>query len=96
MTVALAHGFINGNIGAKGAWVVAHPWGVVLLVDVYTGFVLFCGWIFYREKSFVRAAIWTVAVMVLGNFVTSLYVLLTVFNSKGDWTKFWLGSRLGS
>lgn len=94
MTVALANGFINGNISAEGAWLFAHPWGIVSLVDVYTGFVLFCGWVFYREKSLVRAAIWTVAVMVFGNFVTSLYVLLTLFNSNGDWKKFWMGARV--
>lgn len=93
MTIVLANGFINGNIATEGAWMIAHPWGIVSLVDVYIGFVLFCGWIFYREKSFVRAATWAVAVMVLGNFVTSLYVLLTVFDSDGDWKKFWLGAR---
>lgn len=95
MTVALANGFINGNIGAEGAWIAAHPWGIVSLVDVYIGFILFCGWIFYREKSFIRAVMWTIALMVLGNFVTSLYVLLTVFNSNGNWKKLWMGSRVG-
>ena len=25
MTVALANGFINGNISAEGAWLFAHP-----------------------------------------------------------------------
>ena len=93
MAIVLANGFTNGNIGAEGMWLFAHPWGIVSLVDVYTGFVLFCGWIFYREKSFVRAAMWTIAVMVFGNFVTSLYVLLTAFNANGDWKKFWLGAR---
>jgi len=94
MSVVLVFAFSTGNFAAEGAWLLAHPWGIVSLVDVYTGFVLFCGWIFYREKSLVRATIWTVAIMVFGNLVTSLYVLLTLFNSNGDWKKFWMGGRV--
>ena len=94
MGAALIYGFTIGNLGKEGAIIGGMPWGIVSLVDVYTGFILFCGWVFYREKSIVRAAMWTVAVMVFGNFVTSLYVLLTLLNSQGDWKRFWLGERL--
>jgi hypothetical protein len=31
--------------------------------------------------------------MVLGNFVTSIYALLALFRSDGNWTKFWLGKH---
>jgi hypothetical protein len=53
----------------------------------------FCGWVFFREKSLLAAALWMVAVMVLGNFLTSLYVLLALFGSRGDWKRFWMGHR---
>jgi hypothetical protein len=94
MGFILIYGFTVGNIMKEGAIIGSMPWGIVSLVDVYTGFVLFCGWIFYREKSLVRAIIWTVAVMVFGNFVTSLYVLLTLLNSQGNWKQFWMGARV--
>jgi hypothetical protein len=31
--------------------------------------------------------------MVLGFFTGSLYTLLALYASKGDWKKFWLGQR---
>lgn len=93
MGAALVYGFSIGDIGKEGAIIGGMPWGIVSLVDVYVGFILFCGWVVYREKSLPVALVWTIAVMVLGNFVTSLYVLLTLFNSNGDWKKFWLGAK---
>jgi hypothetical protein len=93
MTAVLVYGFTIGDFSAEGAVLTRMPWGIVSLVDLYTGFVLFSGWIFYREKSLLRAALWTVAVMVLGHFTTSLYVLLALLSSRGDWKRFWMGQR---
>ena len=50
MTVAIGSAFINGDFGAEGAKLTAMPWGIVSLVDLYVGFILFSGWIIYREK----------------------------------------------
>jgi hypothetical protein len=69
------------------------PWGIVSLVDLYVGFALFAGWIIYREQSPLRAAVWTVLLMVLGFFIGSLYVLVALYTSRGDWTRFWQGER---
>jgi hypothetical protein len=69
------------------------PWGIVSLVDLYTGFTLFSGWIIYREKSPVAAALWVVLMMGLGFFTGSLYVLIALYTSKGDWKRFWMGHR---
>lgn len=93
MTVALANGFINGNIAAEGAWIFSHPWGIISLVDLYVGFVLFSVWIVYREKSRGTAAIWVVLMMVLGFWAGALYMFLALNASNGDWKKFWLGAR---
>lgn len=93
MTAVLIYGFTAGDFSAEGAVLTRMPWGIVSLVDLYTGFVLFSGWIFFREKSLLRAALWTVAVMVLGHFATSLYALLALLSSKGDWKRFWMGHR---
>jgi hypothetical protein len=63
------------------------------MVDLYTGFILFSAWIVYREKSLVRSIIWVVLMMVLGFFTASLYTLLALFASQGDWQTFWMGAR---
>lgn len=93
MTVIIAYAFIVGDFNVEGAWLLAHPWGQVSLVDLYVGFALFSLWIVYREKSFVSAALWVVLMMVLGNWTAALYVLIALFTSKGDWKRFWLGRR---
>jgi hypothetical protein len=47
----------------------------------------------YREKSLLRSTLWIMAIVVLGNFTASLYALLALYRSQGDWNRFWLGER---
>jgi hypothetical protein len=89
---SLLYGFIKGNFREEGKEIVSMPWGIVSLVDVYVGFTLFSGWIVYREKSVVRSIPWVLSTMILGNFTASLYTLLALQNSGGDWKRFWMGS----
>jgi hypothetical protein len=93
MTAVLVYGFTIGDFSLDGAEIVRNPWGIVSLVDLYTGFILFSGWIIYREKSFPTALIWVVLMMVLGFFTASLYALIALYKSEGDWSKFWMGAR---
>jgi hypothetical protein len=94
MASVLIYGFTVGDFGEEGSVLLSMPWGIVSLVDVYIGFILFSGWIVYREKSVVRSAVWVALVMVLGNFTASLYVLIALLTSRGDWGRFWMGNRL--
>lgn len=91
MTAALFHGFTNGDFFADGSELLANPWGIVSMVDLYTGFVLFSMWIVFRESSKVLAAVWVVLMMILGFFAGALYVLLALYQSKGSWLDFYLG-----
>ena len=93
MSAVLIYGFTVGDFRADGSDLLQNPWGVVSMVDLYTGFVLFSAWIVYREKSFVRSLIWVVLMMVLGFFTASLYTLIALYASKGDWRNFWMGQR---
>ena len=93
MTAALLNGFINGNFGEDGSALLANPWGVVSLVDLYAGFALFSIWIAFREKSPWAAVLWIVLMMVLGFFTGSLYALIMLYKSDGDWLWFFLGAR---
>jgi hypothetical protein len=93
MTAVLIFGFTVGDFFGEGSKLFAMPWGIVSLVDLYTGFTLFSMWIIYREKSLPVAILWTVAMMALGFFAGSLYAFLTLQSSGGDWRKFWLGKH---
>lgn len=94
MTAVLIYGFTVGDFGSDGSKLLQNPWGVVSMVDLYTGFILFSAWIVFREKSFVRSLIWIVLMMVLGFFTASLYAYLVLNSSNGDWHKFWMGQRV--
>ncbi len=93
MTAVLLNGFINGDFGKDGGELLANPWGIVSIVDLYVGFLLFSMWIAFREKSVLSAVVWIILMMVLGFFTGSLYVLVALYRSKGDWLRFFLGSR---
>ena len=94
MTAVLVYGFTAGNFAEEGKQLLTMPWGIVSLVDLYVGFVLFSGWIIYREKSAVRSVVWVVLMMVLGFWAGSLYTLIALQTSGGDWRRFWQGRRL--
>jgi hypothetical protein len=93
MTAVLVNGFTVGDFSGEGSQLLSMPWGIVSLVDLYTGFVLFSGWIIYREKSLPVAILWTIAMMVLGFFAGSLYTFIALQSSGSDWRKFWLGKH---
>jgi len=93
MTAVLTYGFTVGDFSGEGQVLLSMPWGIVSLVDLYVGFILFSGWIVYREKSVVRSIVWVFFMMVLGFFTASLYTLIALQTSGGDWKRFWMGKR---
>lgn len=93
MTAVLIYGFTIGDFSGEGSQLLSMPWGIVSLVDLYTGFTLFSMWIIYREKFLPVTIVWTVAMMTLGFFAGALYTFLALQASNGDWRKFWLGKH---
>lgn len=91
MTAAIAWGFTAGEFWREGAILLSLPWGVISVIDVYSGGALFAGWIAARERSVPRTAAWVVAIVVLGNLATALYALIALWTCGGDRTRFWLG-----
>jgi len=83
---------LNGNFSKDGAALLANPWGVVSFVDLYAGFALFSIWIGFREKRVFFAILWII-LMMLGFFTGNLYVLIALYQSRGDWLTFFLGAR---
>jgi hypothetical protein len=93
MSVVLVFGFTRGDFFSEVSKLLSMPWGIVSLVDLYVGFILFSGWIIYREKSFGRSIVWVVLMMTLGFFTASIYTFLALQSSGGSWEKFWMGRR---
>jgi len=93
MTGVLLYAFTSGDFAAEGSVLLSLPWGIVSLVDLYVGFILFSGWIVYRERSWPRSVVWVLLMMVLGFFTASLYTLIALQRSGGDWGRFWMGRR---
>lgn len=91
MTGVLVYGFTIGDFSGEGSRLLAMPWGIVSLVDLYVGFALFSCWIVYREKAILPSIIWVVLMMVLGFFTGALYTFVALQTSGGDWRKFWMG-----
>ena len=50
------------------------PWGVVSLVDLYSGFIFVAIWMIYRERN-IAALFWVIFVMLLGNLTTAIYII---------------------
>jgi len=93
MTAVLFYGFTTGDFSEDGSKILQNPWGIVSLVDLYTGFFLFSAWILFREGINLKSMIWVVLMMVLGFFTASLYALIALIQSDGDWQKFWMGKK---
>ncbi|NLG27962.1 MAG: DUF1475 family protein [Chloroflexi bacterium] len=93
MTGVLIYGFAVGDFGGEGGQLLSMPWGIVSLVDLYVGFALLSVWIVYREREVLRWLPWVVAMMVLGFWAGSLYLLIALYRSGGDWRRVWLGRR---
>lgn len=73
---ALGAAFMYGEFWVEGAAIVALPWGKIMLFDLYLGFALFALLIFYIEKSWLKAVLWTSSLFVLGNIVALAFVLI--------------------
>lgn len=93
MSAVLIYGFTVGDFSGEGSELLTMPWGIVSMVDLYVGFILFSGWIVYRERSPIPSLVWIVLMMVLGFWAGSLYALFALLRSEGDWKQFWLGRR---
>ena len=93
MTIALLNGFINGSFFDDGSIILNNPWGIVSLVDLYVGFIIFSMWIYFREEKKLYSILWIISVMLLGFFSVSIYVFIALFRSHDNWLEFFLGFR---
>lgn len=94
MAGIILYALISGDFTKEGSQILAMPWGIVSLVDLYTGFILVSCWVFFREKSIEQAVIWTLSILIFGFLAVSVYVFVALETSKEDWARFFMGHRL--
>lgn len=78
--IIVASGQANVLEGLKG--VLAEPWGVVTLLDLSIGLLFIAAWIAVIEPRPLYAAVWILALLVLGNVVTLIFLLWRTRNAK--------------
>jgi len=70
---------LDRGIFEAGAVLWPHPWFRATLADAYFGFLIAWLWIAYRERTFLRRALWFVLVMGLGTIAISAYLLIRLY-----------------
>lgn len=94
MAVVILWAALSVNFFEAGAELMDNPWGVVSLVDLYVGFIIFSAWIVYRETSVPAKITWIAFMMVFGFLTASIYLLFVIRQSQGDWQRFFHGERV--
>ena len=93
LTGAIVYSFMNGDFLAEGAVITEMLWGRVTLIDIYIGFLIMIAWMLFRERSLAVKVIWTLAFLVTGNVAICVYLFLAFRQSRGNWTRFFGGTR---
>lgn len=60
------------------------PAVTVMIADLYIGFLILAGWVFYRDGATPRAALVSLAILVLGNIAALAYILFLLVQTRGD------------
>ncbi len=94
MGFSIVYGITTGNFTGEGSILLSLLWGKITMIDIYISFLVFTGWIIYRENNLGRSIICFILMMVLGSFTSCLYLYLNFRQSRGNWQKFWYGNRL--
>ncbi|WLR42682.1 DUF1475 family protein [Bacillus carboniphilus] len=93
MLCSVSYGIMKGNFLFEGEQILNLLWGKITIVDFYVGISLFSIWVVFRESSLLKAVVWIISLVLLGNLTASLYVLIAAFKSKDDWKTFILGKQ---
>lgn len=78
LLIATIFASLDRNILSAGD-LFADRWFVATLCDAYCGFLIFFCWVAYKETSAAARGGWFVAIMLLGNFATTTYLLIQLY-----------------
>ena len=91
MVAAIIYAFVAGDFFGEAETMFPLPWFQLAMIDLYIGFLLFGGWILYRESSRPVAFGWIVLLCLLGNLASCIYAVRAIATCGGDWRRFWMG-----
>ncbi len=66
----------TASFGASFDRILADPWGLVTLADLYLGFLIAAVIIWFFEADRRMALLWVVPIFFLGNAVTAIWLVL--------------------
>ncbi len=72
----LAYPEVHGDLWLQFGVVTSLPWGLVSIVDLYVGFLIFAALVLITERSWWAAALWAAPVFVLGNVWAAVWFVL--------------------
>ncbi len=93
MAGTILYAALYGNFRTEGAALLEMSWGLVSLVDIYLGLLMFSFWVLWREQFSLPGLVWVLFIITLGNMVSCLYVLRACLLADGDMLKFWYGNQ---
>ncbi len=93
MSSFIIYAVIYGDFFIEGSLLTVMPWGIVSLVDIYLGLILFSTWVMWRETDKRIASIWALSILALGNVISCLYILKVAYEAEGNIIHFWIGKE---
>ena len=93
MAGTILYAVLHGNFRTEGALLLEMSWGLVSLVDIYLGLLIFSFWVLWREQFSIAALVWVFLIISLGNMVSCVYILRACLLADGDMLKFWHGNQ---
>ena len=76
LTLSIGWAFQEASFSDSFSAITADPWGIVTLVDLYLGFVVFTLIVFLVEPRKSVAAAWCIPLFFLGNIISAVYVIV--------------------
>jgi hypothetical protein len=93
MILSLGNVFINGDFSIEGPALLSNDWGIMSIVDLFAGILVFSTWIVFREDNPLVIGVLIVLMGLFGFLTASLYILVNLYKANGDWAKFFLGNK---
>jgi hypothetical protein len=67
---------MNANFGESFSAIATDPWGIVSLVDLYLGFLIFAVFVFLVDGARPASFTWVIALLFLGNVLAVIWLVL--------------------
>jgi len=74
------------NVFAGGVKIIREPWGIATLFDTYFAFLSFYFWVCFKQNRLISKIIWFILIMLFGNIAMSVYVILSVYRIKDQFS----------